>query len=169
MENTEREEVKDIVHEVTVGPLSRIEASINVIEFRLTSMDDHMKIANGNTAKNVLKIAHVENNLNRLKQEIKRYEIKCPQSDTIDSLKEIVVALNLDKIGRDKLDALVDNTETRAAKARAEKRAKFLKIIETAGVIIAALALLVNLYFSAKLHRTEAQSAIPNTEVNTTS
>lgn len=169
MENTEREEVKDIVHEVTVGPLSRIEASINVIEFRLTSMDDHMKIANGNTAKNVLKIAHVENNLNRLKQEIKRHEIKCPQSDTIDSLKEIVGALNLDKIGRDKLDALVDNTETRAAKARAEKRAKFLKIIETAGVIIAALALLANLYFSAKLHRTEAQSAIPNTEVNTTS
>lgn len=168
MDTAEREEVKTVVHEVTVGPLARIEASLNLVEFRLTSMDDHMKVANGNTAKNVLKIAQVEKEVNKIKQEIKNHEVKCPQSETLDDIKELVTSLNLDKLSRDKLEALLDSKENHAMKAREEKRAKFLKIVETVGVVIAALALLANLLFSTRAYQKEVTGRGGNSEVQTT-
>ena len=168
MDTAEREEVKVIVHEVTVGSLARIEASLNLVEFRLTSMDDHMKVANGNTAKNVLKIAQVEKEVDKVKQEIKNHEVKCPQSDTLDNIKELVGVLNLDKVSRDKLAALMDTQEEKDRKVKEEKRAKFMKVVETVGVVIAALALLANLLFSTRAYQKGVTGSGGNSEVQTT-
>jgi len=166
MDNIEREEVKTIVHDVTIGPLSRIEASINVIEFRLASMDNHMKVANGNTAKNVLKIAEVEKELINVKQEIKGHEIKCPQSETIGELKDVVDELKDDKLGRDKLKQVYSSKAHKDRIVREEKRAKFLKTLETIGVVIAALALLVNLWFSVRSNKLRDSSSGNTSETN---
>ena len=168
MDTAEREEVKTVVHEVTVGPLTRIEATLDVVEYRLTSMDDHMKVANGNTARNILKIDQVEKEVEKIKREIKGHEIKCPQSETLDDIKDLVSILNLDKLGRDKLATLMDTQEEKDRKIREEKRAKFLKVVETVGVIIAALALVANLVFTTKTYQKEVYTTKPNSEVQST-
>lgn len=168
MDNVEREEVKDIVHEVTIGPLSRIEASINVIEFRLTSMDTHMRVANGNTARNVKKIDIIEHRVSGVESELKARELTCPQSETLEKIEEAITSLTNDKVARDKAESLIDHRGDDEREARAEKRAKALKVIETIGVIIAALALIANLLWShGAYNREPAITDTPQATTNT--
>jgi len=137
----ERDEVKDLITAQTAGSLARIEAAVNLVAFKVTYMEEHMKTANGNTAKNVEKIESVRLQVEELEKNLPHSPINCPQNETLQELVEFKFNMEAEKSGVGKFKAKV-------AQAVTEKRAEFIKTATAVSVMIAAFALVVNLTFS---------------------
>ena len=137
----EREEVKDMITAETSGPLARIEAAVDLVALNVSYIEDHMKVANGNTAKNIEKIETIRLQVEKLERNLPHNTINCPQNEILQDIKIFVDEAKTKK-------RLVKDFGDNYLRDKSEKRADFIKFTTAIGIIITALALLINLTFS---------------------
>lgn len=136
--------LKDIderIHDKMEGPLARIESAIDIIQHDITGIHEHLKIANGRTAKNEEKLGELKNQIIKLEKELPHTVASCPQNETLQEIVDFV------KDTKSKKEA-IDNIKQAVSKSKEERRAEFLKVVTTIGVCIAATALVINTVFS---------------------
>lgn len=134
------QEVDDRIHDKMEGPLARIEASIDIINFKLGNIDEHLKVANHATAKNVTKIEEVSIKVQQLEINTPHSVINCPQNGTLQELKNYMDNIKGRKAGMTEM-------ENKQLTAKQERRAKIIAVFQMIGVIITGLALLTSLVF----------------------
>ena len=141
MEPLTRTDVETIIQDKMAGPLVRIEASVFIIETNIKHIQDHMAIANGNTARNVERIEIAHSKIVELEKSLPHTIINCPQTPLLSELKTFTDEVKAKKEGVAEFKASVKGKLD-------QRRANTMKVISTIGVTIAALALLTNLAFS---------------------
>jgi len=136
-----QDKVDDRIQLKLVTPLANIESAIFIIQENLKGIHEHLKIANGRTAKNETKLEQLKGQITDLEKELPHTADKCPQNSTLQELVDFV------KDTKSKKEA-VDSIKQAVQKSKEEQRADFLKVINTIGVCIAAVALVINTVFS---------------------
>jgi hypothetical protein len=144
------QDVDERIHDKMEGPLARIEASIDIININIGNIEKHLETANHATAKNVEKIEQVKEKVNDLEKTIPHSVVNCPQNGTLIELKTFFENFKGRKEG-------VNEAKDKLMKVKSERRAEAIKWITAIGVIVAALALLVNLTFSILGYHREAR------------
>lgn len=95
MTTEERDEVKELLHDILSGYYARTESQFNIINLKLENIGKQTTKTNNRTTKNEEDIQTLTDKNRDLIESFKIHSIKCPLTDRL----EILEKLNFQKIG----------------------------------------------------------------------